>query len=118
MADVHEVHVERRRAPLWPAVVMLIVFVLLIGIVIAMIMNIRGSISWPAGSVEFAFRPTLSVTRTEPAATILPPTRVAIDVAPADSAAEPEPVQPAPAGALLVDPNTGVPAEIAPRPVE
>lgn len=66
MADVHDVRIERRRGPLWPAVVMLIVLLMLIGIVIAMVMDVRGSISWPAGRVEFGFRPNLLVTRTVP----------------------------------------------------
>jgi len=82
MAHVHEVHeVHRpRRGRIWPAVVMLFVVLLLIGIIAAMIMNVRGSISWPAGGVEFGFRPHLFVTRIEPAAS--PTTRVAADIAP------------------------------------
>ena len=80
MADVHEVHVERRRGPIWPAVVMLFVVLMLIGLVIAMVMDIRGSISWPAGRVEFGFRPNLLITRTVP---VTPePTRVTSDVGP------------------------------------
>jgi len=78
MADVRDVRIERRRGPLWPAVVMLLVLVLLIGIVIAMVMDVRGSISWPAGRVEFGFRPNLLVTRTVP---LTPePTRVTTDL--------------------------------------
>ena len=74
MADVRDVRIERRRGPLWPAVVMLFVLLMLIGIVIAMVMDVRGSISWPAGRVEFGFRPNLLVTRTVPLAP--EPTRV------------------------------------------
>ena len=44
---------------------MLFVLLLVIGIVVAMVMDVRGSISWPAGSVEFGFPSrTCSVTRT------------------------------------------------------
>ena len=116
MADVHEVHVERRRAPLWPAIVMLFVLLLAIGIVIAMIMDVRASISWPAGGVQFGFRPYFSVTRT---VADEQPITVASDVtpviAPADPAADPEPVQSA---TVPADADSGVPAEIRPQPVE
>ena len=79
MTDVRDVRIERRRGPLWPAVVMLFVLVLLIGVVIAMVMDVRGSVSWPAGRVEFGFRPNLLVTRTAP---IAEPTRVTSDATP------------------------------------
>ena len=82
MADVRDVRIERRRGPLWPAVVMLFVLILLIGFVIAMVMDVRGSIAWPAGRVEFGFRPNILVTRTVP----LPPepTRLTTDVTPSE----------------------------------
>ncbi len=80
MTDMRDVHIERRRGPLWPAVVMLFVLVLLIGVVIAMVMDVRGSVSWPAGRVEFDFRPNLLITRTAPP--MPEPTRVTSDVTP------------------------------------
>lgn len=116
MADVHEVHVERRRAPLWPAIVMLFVLLMAVGIVVAMIMDVRASISWPAGGVQFGFRPYFSVTRTVASET---PITVASDVtpaiAPADPAADPEPVQSAP---VPVESDSAAPVEIRPQPVE
>jgi hypothetical protein len=90
MADVHEVYTPKRRRRIWPAVVMFLLIVLLIGIIVAMIMNIRGSISWPAGGVEFGFRPNIYVTRLDPAAELPAPTRVATDIAPAAQAPVPE----------------------------
>ncbi len=124
MAEVHEVRTARR-GRVWPAVVMLLVVVLLVGIIVAMIMNVRGSISWPAGGVEFGFRPYFSVTRIERVATVAEPLTLASDtaavsdgadpaIAPTDPAAEPEPVQPdaTPAG------ESTVPPEIAPQPVD
>lgn len=86
MADVHEVYEPRRRRRLWPSVVMFLLIVLLIGIIVAMIMNIRASISWPAGGVEFGFRPNLYATRIQPAAETTAPARVATDVTPAAKA--------------------------------
>ena len=121
MADVHEVHVERRRAPLWPAIVMLFVLVLAIGIVVAMVMDVRASISWPAGGVQFGFRPYLSITRTEGVAATAAPITVASDVmpaiAPADPAADPEPVQQAPTS-VPDDSDSAAPPEVRPLPVE
>jgi hypothetical protein len=91
MAEVHEVYRPKRRARIWPAVVMFLVVLLLIGIIIAMIMNIRGSISWPAGSIEFGFRPNLFITRTEQAAIPAPASRVATNDTTTDAAPTPVP---------------------------
>jgi hypothetical protein len=84
--DVHEVYEPRRRRRLWPSIVMLLLIILLFGIIVAMIMNIRASISWPAGGVEFGFRPNIYVTRLYPAGDPPAPTRVATDLAPAAKA--------------------------------
>ena len=54
-----------------------------VGIIVAMVMNIRGSISWPAGGVEFGFRPNLYVARIEPVGALERPITLATDVAPA-----------------------------------
>lgn len=99
MAEVHEVRTARR-GRVWPAVVMLLVVVLVVGIIVAMIMNIRGSISWPAGGVEFGFRPYLSVTRIESARTLAAPITVATDAAPEST-----------------ESSSAAPPEIAPQPV-
>jgi hypothetical protein len=109
MADVHEIYTPRRRR-IWPTVVMFLLIVLLIGIVVAMIMNVRGTISWPAGGLQFGFRPNIYVTRIESAAEAAAPTRVATDISPAAKAPVPDltpptavetpsaPPQPVPAG--------------------
>jgi hypothetical protein len=109
MAEVHEVRTARR-GRVWPAVVMLLLVLLLIGIIVAMVMNIRGSISWPAGGVEFGFRPNLYVARIEPVSALQRPTTLATDVAPAT--APPVPSESSPPV------NSDVPAEIRPQPVE
>ena len=125
MAEVHEVRTARR-GRVWPSVVMLLIVLLLIGIIVAMIMNIRGSISWPAGGVEFSFRPNLSVTRIERVTTVAAPVTLATDtgavseganpaIPPADPAAEPEPVQPD--ATPPSDSSSTVLPEIAPQPV-
>lgn len=119
MAEVHEVRTARR-GRVWPAVVMLLVVVLLVGIIVAMIMNIRGSISWPAGGVEFGFRPHFSVTRIERVTTVAAPITLATDTAAVSDGArrpalapEPEAVQP---DAPAANESTALP-EIAPQPV-
>jgi hypothetical protein len=108
MAEVHEVYRPRRRARLWPSVVMLILVLLLIGVIVAMIMNVRGSVTWPAGGVEFGFRPHMYINRTLPA-DVAGPTRVAIDVGAATSAADTQtPVEPvAPASDVAPPPASG-----------
>jgi len=102
MAEVHEVHEVRtaRRGRVWPSVVMLLVVLLLIGVIVAMIMNVRGSISWPAGGVEFGFRPYLSVTRIESARAPAAPVTVATDATPESA-----------------ESSSIAPPEIAPQPV-
>ena len=57
MADVHEVYVDKRRSRAGPIIGLTIVILLLLGIVVAMIMNVHGSISWPAGELKFGFWP-------------------------------------------------------------
>jgi putative MATE family efflux protein len=55
MTDVHESYVERRRWRIWPIVLLVLVALFGIGTLVAMIMNIHGSITWPAGEVKFGF---------------------------------------------------------------
>ncbi len=57
MTDVHEAYVERRRWRVWPIVLLVLVALFGIGLLVAMIMNIHGSITWPAGEVKFGFWP-------------------------------------------------------------
>ena len=71
MTDVHEVYVDKRRSRAGPIIGLTLVILLLIALVVAMIMNIHGSISWPAGELKFGFWPQ---------ATSEAPTRVASDV--------------------------------------
>ena len=67
MADVHEVYVDKRRSRAGPIIVLTLVILLLIGVVVAMVMNIHGSISWPAGELKFGFWPqTTSAENTGP----------------------------------------------------
>ena len=90
MAEVIRTH---RRGRIWPAFVMLLVVLLLIGLIVAMVMNLRGSISWPAGRVEFGFRPNIFVTKTEPV-NVVAPSRLAVNIerdSPATSVSPPEP---------------------------
>lgn len=57
MTDVHETYVERRRWRIWPIVLLVLVALFGIALAVAMIMNIHGSITWPAGEVRFGFWP-------------------------------------------------------------
>jgi hypothetical protein len=67
MSDVHEVYVDKRRSRAGPIIVLMLVCLLLIGVVVAMVMNVHGSISWPAGELKFGFWPqTTSVENTAP----------------------------------------------------
>jgi hypothetical protein len=67
MTDVHETYVERRRWRIWPIVVLILVALFAIGLLIAMIMNIHGSITWPAGEVKFGFWPPTETIAVAPA---------------------------------------------------
>src|SRR5262245_49255515 len=76
MTDVHEAYVERRRWRIWPILVLILVALFAIGMLVAMIMNIHGSVTWPAGEVKFGFWP-----KTESIA-IAPAPKVANEIAP------------------------------------
>jgi hypothetical protein len=124
MTDVHEGYVEKRRWRIWPIVVLVLVSLLVIGILIAMIMNIHGSISWPAGYIGFGFPPKTVTAAPPPTIMIAPPAKVATDVAPAPAAAAPEeqqiqdaqPSRTEPSGAVTppVESNAAAPADITP----
>ena len=62
MTDVHEAYVERRRWRVWPIVLLVLVALFGIAVLVAMIMNIHGSITWPAGEVRFGFWPSETTT--------------------------------------------------------
>jgi len=111
MADVHEVYADKRRSRAGPIIVLTLVILLLIGVVVAMVMNVHGSISWPAGELKFGFWPQTT------SAENITPTRVATNVTvaipPAPSAADSDDSQqPTPS----VESNT--PGETEPAPVQ
>jgi hypothetical protein len=97
MADAHDGYVERRGWRIWPFIVLLLLALLVIGFLVARMMNIHATVSWPAGSITFGFPPTAETPATAAAA----PARVATDAAPAippaDLAPAIAPADPAPA---------------------
>ena len=119
MTDVHEAYVERRRWRVWPIVVLVLVALFGIALLVAMIMNIHGSITWPAGEVKFGFWPkeTTSVATAE---IEVPEGQVSTEIplAPPPPAPQVEQAQPAetqspPASTPPSEPNTA-PAENVP----
>lgn len=118
MTDVHEAYVERRGWRIWPIVVLVLAALFGIALLVAMIMNIHGSITWPAGEVKFGFWPsetTTSVASPE----IAPPARVATELplTPTPQAQPAQPVRPesppaaTPPGEPDTAPTENVPAE-------
>ena|SRR6185503_19621013 len=86
MADVHEVYVDKRRSRAGPIIILTLLILLLIGVVVAMVMNIHGSISWPAGELKFGFWPqTTSAENTAPGRVA---TNVTVAIPPATPASE------------------------------
>jgi hypothetical protein len=110
MTDVHESYVERRRWRIWPIMLLVLVALFAIGTLVAMIMNIHGSITWPAGEVKFGFWP--SDTTSVAAPEIAPPARVATEIplTPPPQVQQAEPAHPA---TPPVEPST-TPTEDAP----
>ena len=117
MADVHEVYVDKRRSRAGPVIVLTLIVLLLLGVVVAMVMNVHGSISWPAGEMKFGFWPQ---------ATSAAPTQVATDdvtevipesdVQPVDEASQDPPPSEAQQQAPPVESNTASGAEQTPPP--
>jgi hypothetical protein len=102
MADVHEVYVDKRRSRAGPIIVLTLVILLLIGVVVAMVMNVHGSISWPAGELKFGFWPqTTSAENTTPTRVA---TNVTVAIPPATPASESDELQ---QSAPSVESNTG-----------
>ena len=95
MTDVHEAYVERRRWRIWPIVLLTLAALFGITLLVAMIMNIHGSITWPAGEVKFGFWPTETTTSVA-APEIATPAQVATEI-PLTPPPQDQPVQPAPA---------------------
>ena len=60
MAEIHETHIERRRGRGRWFVLSFLVGALLIAFVVVALMNIQGTLSWPAGRIDFSLRPTAS----------------------------------------------------------
>jgi hypothetical protein len=117
MADVQDVPVLRRRRRFWPAVVLALACLLLIATLVAMIMNIHGSISWPAGNITFGFPPSGIEAPAVAASPAQPVTDVKPVIAPADPAAQPEPLRQA-QSAQDEPPPPVVSAEIPPVPAD
>jgi hypothetical protein len=114
MTDVHEAYVERRRWRIWPIVLLVLVALFGIAVLVAMIMNIHGSITWPAGEVRFGFWPreTTTVAAPEIAA---PPARVATEIPLTPPAPQTQPAEPeSPPAATPPSELNSAPAEDAP----
>src|SRR5262245_7122627 len=94
MTDVHESYVERRRWRIWPIVLLVLVAMFGIAVLVAMIMNIHGSITWPAGEVKFGFWPSETTSVASPA-TAPPPAQVATEIPLSPPPVPPPQVQPA-----------------------
>jgi len=60
MAEIRETHVERRRGRGGLFVLTFLVGAFLIAAVVVVLMNVQGTLSWPAGRVDFSLRPTAS----------------------------------------------------------
>ena len=109
MAEVRETHVERRRGRGGWFLVTFFVGGLLIGVAAVMVMNVQGTLYWPAGHVNFNLSPTAS---TAPNA---PPTTTA-EAATAASAPTPTPVEStASAPAEANPPASTAPADTQPQ---
>jgi hypothetical protein len=87
MADAHDGYVERRGWRIGPFIVLLLLALLVIAILVARVMNIHATVSWPAGNLTFGFPPTVET----PAAATAGASRVATDAAPAIPPAESTP---------------------------
>ena len=87
MADAHDGYVERRGWRIGPFIVLLLLALVVIGILVARIMNIHATVSWPAGNLTFGFPPAAETPATATAA----PARVANDALPAIPPAESAP---------------------------
>jgi hypothetical protein len=110
MTDVHEAYVERRRWRIWPFVLLVLVALFGIGLLVAMIMNIHGSITWPAGEVRFGFWPRETTTSVAAPEIAAPPARVATEIplTPAPQLQQAQPAQPEspPAATSPSEPDT------------
>ena len=95
MADVHEVYVDKRRSRAGPIIVLTLVILLLIGVVVAMVMNVHGSISWPAGELKFGFWPQTASAENSARDRIA--TNVTVAIPPASSESAPAEAEQAPA---------------------
>jgi hypothetical protein len=112
MTDVHEVYVDKRRWRVWPIVLLVLVALFGIALLVAMIMNIHGSITWPAGEVKFGFWPTTTTSASVPEITARTG-RVATDIP-----LTPPPAPPAQQAQTETPPAAAPPAESNPAPAE
>jgi hypothetical protein len=115
MTDVLEAYVERRRWRVWPIVVLVLVALFGIAVLVAMIMNIHGSITWPAGEVRFGFWPEETTTSVAAPAVAAPPAQVATEI-PLTPPPQAQPAPPESPSAQQTPPNEPdtVPAENVP----
>jgi len=115
MTDVHEAYVERRRWRVWPIVVLVLVALFGIAVLVAMIMNIHGSITWPAGEVRFGFWPSETTTSVAAPAIETPPAQVATEIplTPPPQQAQPASLEPSTTPTPPSEPDA-VPTENAP----
>jgi hypothetical protein len=117
MTDVHEAYVERRRWRIWPIVLLTLAALFGITLLVAMIMNIHGSITWPAGEVKFGFWPTETTTSVAAPEIATPPAQVATEIplTPPPQAQPVQPVQPeSPLAATPPSDSGTVPADNVP----
>jgi hypothetical protein len=112
MADAHDGYVERRGWRIGPIIVVLLLALLVSGILVARMMNIHATVSWPAGNITFGFPPTGETPATATAA----PARVANDAAPAIPPAEPAPAIAPAQPAQAIAPAAPEPANPEPVP--
>ena len=95
MAEIHETHVERRRVRGGLFVVTFLVAALLGAAIVVVLMNVQGTLYWPAGQVTFNIRPTTPPAQQNPTTTVTlestdtaPP--ITQDATPTDDTAPPE----------------------------
>ena len=118
MAEVRETHIERRRGRGGLFLATFLVGGFLIGVAAVVVMNVQGSLYWPAGRVNFNLSPTASNASTAVPATTAeattPPTAVSAP-APAESSNSTTAPEPSSAPSDASPPESTAPAETQPQ---
>ena len=117
MTDVHEGYVERRRWRIWPIVLLVLVALFGIATLVAMIMNIHGSITWPAGEVRFGFWPKETTTSVATAEIEVPQGQVSTEIPlspPPYASPQAQPAQPESPPAIAPPSEPAAPTENVP----